>query len=134
MTGRRRTRARTATSLRGAWRLNLCLVVAVALVAAAIARTGVDWLLAFLGSINVVTLGVYGWDKWSARRQWRRVPEVTLHVLSFAGGSPAALFAQQAFRHKTRKQSFQVIFWVLVVLQTAVILWLVWGRSPSPGA
>jgi uncharacterized membrane protein YsdA (DUF1294 family) len=33
--------------------------------------------------------------------------------------------AQQAFRHKSRKVSFQVEFWIAVAINVAVLAWLV---------
>jgi uncharacterized membrane protein YsdA (DUF1294 family) len=51
----------------------------------------------------------------SLTRQWR-TPERTLHLLELLGGWPGGLVAQQVFRHKTRKLSYQVIFWSIVAL------------------
>ncbi|WP_229508090.1 DUF1294 domain-containing protein [Massilia sp. Dwa41.01b] len=54
-----------------------------------------------------------------------------MHVLGLLGGWPAALVAQQMFRHKTRKQSFRRAFRITVVLNCAVLAWLVshWGLA-----
>ncbi|WP_147463771.1 DUF1294 domain-containing protein, partial [Pseudomonas amygdali] len=40
------------------------------------------------------------------------------------GGWPGALLAQQVFRHKTRKVSFQIVFWLIVLAHQ--VLWLDW--------
>jgi len=61
--------------------------------------------------LSVVTLLVYGWDKTSAEGGHRRVSESTLNTLALMGGWPGALIAQQGFRHKNRKASFQTVFW-----------------------
>ena len=61
----------------------------------------------------------YGMDKSAARRQLRRTPERTLHALGLAGGWPGALIAQSLFRHKTRKQPFQAVFWTTSALNCA---------------
>ena len=58
----------------------------------------------------------------AALKQRWRTPETTLHLFELAGGWPGALLAQQAFRHKTRKPSYQVAFWLIVVLHQA--LWI----------
>jgi uncharacterized membrane protein YsdA (DUF1294 family) len=83
---------------------------------------------AFLGSwlvaINVWALFYYGADKFQARRQGRRVPEPVLHSLAVAGGSPGAYVAMKVFRHKTLKGEFRLVFWFIVILQTALVLWL----------
>ena len=49
-------------------------------------------------------------------------PEVRLHLFELLGGWPGALVAQQAFRHKTRKLSFQLVFWGIVLLHQ--LFWL----------
>ena len=41
---------------------------------------------------------------------------------SAGGGRARALIAQQVFRHKTRKVSYQVLFWVIVLLHE--VFWL----------
>jgi uncharacterized membrane protein YsdA (DUF1294 family) len=40
-----------------------------------------------------------------------------LLLAGFLGGSPGAFWAQRTFRHKTKKQPFQLIFWALVLVQ-----------------
>ncbi len=52
-----------------------------------------------------------------------------LHLLELLGGWPGAFLAQQVFRHKTRKLSFQLVFWGIVLLhQLFWIDWLSGGR------
>jgi uncharacterized membrane protein YsdA (DUF1294 family) len=51
-----------------------------------------------------------------------RVPEWILHWLSISGGSLGAAFAQQFFRHKTKKKSFQVVYLRIVLIQIAVLI------------
>jgi uncharacterized membrane protein YsdA (DUF1294 family)/cold shock CspA family protein len=66
----------------------------------------------------------YGWDKLAARRDWQRTPENTLHLIDLACGWPGALLAQQLFRHKSSKRPFRFWFWVTVVINTAVLGYL----------
>jgi uncharacterized membrane protein YsdA (DUF1294 family) len=74
---------------------------------------------------SLVAFVTYGVDKDAAQRGARRVPENTLHMLALLGGWPGAFAAQQMFRHKTRKLSFQIVFWFTVALNcTAVVLLL----------
>lgn len=78
----------------------------------------------YLGSVLVMSLVcfvVYGWDKRSAAKGSRRVPEQKLHLLGLLGGWPGALLAQRYFRHKTQKLSFLFVFWGIVVLHIAVV-------------
>ncbi|QUY49906.1 DUF1294 domain-containing protein [Serratia plymuthica] len=84
------------------------------------------WLLA-----NLLTLLVYGADKFAARKGWQRVPESTLLVFGLVGGWIGAIVAQQLFRHKTQKQPFKTWFILSVVVNlvaTLGIWYWVYGR------
>jgi uncharacterized membrane protein YsdA (DUF1294 family) len=71
---------------------------------------------------SLVAFVTYGVDKDAAQRGARRVPENTLHMLALIGGWPGAFAAQQMFRHKTRKVSFQIVFWFTVALNCAAVV------------
>lgn len=76
---------------------------------------------AYIATINIVGFTMYGLDKFLAKRSWLRVPESLLHILAFAGATPAAIAAQQLFWHKTTKRSFQVMFWLIALVQVALV-------------
>ena len=64
---------------------------------------------------------VYALDKSAARSGQWRTQESTLHLIGLAGGWPGALAAQRLLRHKSRKQSFQIVFWVTVILNCCAL-------------
>lgn len=68
------------------------------------------------GAVSLLTFLLYWHDKRRARAEGRRIPENVLHALELAGGWPGALLAQQLLRHKTRKVSYQTLFWLIVAL------------------
>ncbi|MGV8894582.1 MAG: DUF1294 domain-containing protein [Burkholderiaceae bacterium] len=72
---------------------------------------------------SVITFLAYAFDKIAARKNQWRTREDTLHILAFIGGWPGALAAQRLLRHKSRKQSFQTIYWVTVVLNCGALSW-----------
>lgn len=75
--------------------------------------------LTYLGLVivaSVASFAAYGLDKRRAATGGRRVPEQTLHLVDFLGGWPGGLAARRHFRHKTRKLSFRVAFWLIVSL------------------
>lgn len=78
----------------------------------------------YLLGINGVTFLTYGWDKWAAKREARRVPERSLHWLAIAGGTLGAYLGQQTFRHKTSKASFRTRFYVILALQAIGVMGL----------
>ena len=69
----------------------------------------------------------YGFDKRQANNGGRRVPERTLHMMGFLGGWPGALVGRRRFRHKTRKVSFRVVFWLVVGLHICVVTVVVYA-------
>ena len=71
--------------------------------------------LTYFTLISAVTLWLYRTDKIKSKKKAWRTPESTLHLLSLFGGWPAAFLSQQLFRHKTRKISFQLIYWLTVL-------------------
>lgn len=74
--------------------------------------------------MSLLTYGFYVRDKAAAVSGEWRVPEKTLHSLALFGGWPGALVAQARVRHKTRKLSFQLAFWLTVVLNGLALAWL----------
>jgi uncharacterized membrane protein YsdA (DUF1294 family) len=74
---------------------------------------------------SAVTIVVYALDKNAAMNGRWRTRESTLHWFALAGGWPGAWIAQRLFRHKTRKGSFIVVFWLSVMLNLAALAWVV---------
>lgn len=128
---RRQPRAAAAGSVRN---LPAKLILLIMLLALPIAGTvqvlllGSIWPLAGYLVISLLTFLMYWSDKQKAMKGAWRTPESTLHLAELAGGWPGALVAQQLLRHKTRKASYQVTFWLIVALhQLFWIDWLVLG-------
>ena len=72
--------------------------------------SGLSFWWGVLASVNIVTFGLYGFDKRQARCERYRIPEAMLHWAAMIGGSPGAALGQIAFRHKTRKLKFRIVF------------------------
>ena len=84
------------------------------------------WAAALYLCASAVTFAVYAADKWAARRQARRTPERTLHLLALGGGWPGAWLAQRLLRHKSSKGAFLRWFWCTVALNLAFLAMLCW--------
>lgn len=87
--------------------------------AGSLLRLGAMLPLAIYAVASLLTFVLYWRDKHSALKDRWRTPETTLHFFELVGGWPGALVAQQVFRHKTRKLSYQLAFWLIVVLHQA---------------
>lgn len=80
-------------------------------------------LILYLLAINALTFFLYWQDKRAARRGGvMRTPEYVLLLAGFMGGTLMAIAAQQKLRHKTRKASFQIKFWLLTAIQVVLLV------------
>ncbi|WP_330999436.1 DUF1294 domain-containing protein [Sphingomonas sp. IC-56] len=77
--------------------------------------------------VNLWTLLSFRDDKQRAVRGDRRILEKTLLWLALIGGTPAAFFARQRFRHKTRKEPFSTYLQLIAMVQVGVIGGLGWS-------
>lgn len=75
--------------------------------------------LAVYIGLSLLAFLAYAVDKSAAINGRWRTPEMTLHLLSLAGGWPGALVAQQLLRHKSSKPSFVAVFWLTVFANIA---------------
>jgi len=74
--------------------------------------------------VSLITLLAYLKDKSAAKNGEWRTSESTLHLLALLGGWPGALSAQALFRHKSKKTSFRVVFFVTVILNLMLLAWI----------
>jgi len=81
-------------------------------------------ILAVYIGLSVLTYFIYAVDKSAARKGTWRTQESTLHLFSLAGGWPGALIAQQKLRHKSKKDEFRFVFWITVILNCGIFIWL----------
>jgi uncharacterized membrane protein YsdA (DUF1294 family) len=94
----------------------------------------IPFAIAYLILVVVMSLTafvVYGIDKRRAGTTNRRIPENTLHLIAFLCGWPGAWLAQRQFRHKTRKLSFQIVFWIVIALHLVAVTATGWSIAQS---
>jgi uncharacterized membrane protein YsdA (DUF1294 family) len=86
--------------------------------ALALQRLGADfrWVGAWAFFLGALTYWAYQVDKRRAEEGLWRVPEAHLHLLEVLGGWPGAFLAQRRLRHKCSKRSYQVAFWMIVLV------------------
>lgn len=73
---------------------------------------------------SLVSFLLYGADKLFAKQHKRRIPEATLLLFTFLGGSLGAALAMVVFRHKIAKKSFLLKIGVVFLLQTCLFFLL----------
>ena len=87
-----------------------------------------EMFLSLLAGLNISTFLIMLIDKIQATQAGRRLSERSLYLMTFFGGSIGMICAMYVLRHKSRKESFQLIIWLLVLIQFLVLLFL---YSPS---
>ncbi|WP_339463095.1 DUF1294 domain-containing protein [Pseudomonas sp. EA_105y_Pfl2_R69] len=83
-------------------------------------QSGFVWVLAAYPLASLISFVQYWQDKSSAQAGRWRTPENVLHLVELLGGWPGALVAQQCFRHKTRKLSYQLVVWLIIAAHQLV--------------
>lgn len=78
--------------------------------------------------LSILTLLLYGIDKWRAKRRLWRIRESTLLGLGFLGGAVGALLGMELFRHKTKHWYFWAANLFGLLWQAALAFYLV-GRG-----
>lgn len=84
-------------------------------------------ILLYIAIVSAITFAFYGYDKAQARRHGSRIPEAMLLGLGAIGGSIGGFLGQRVFRHKTKKLSFLVPFWLIVAGQLYLLM-----AAPAP--
>lgn len=74
--------------------------------------------------INVITLLMYGIDKWKAKHGKWRIPEATLLIMAAVGGSIGAWTGIKLFHHKTLHKKFKYGVPAILILQLAIIVFI----------
>lgn len=72
--------------------------------------------------LNLFSFILYGMDKYKAIRDKWRIPEQILLIFSFLGPIGAWL-GMQHFRHKTRKQIFELLVPLFIAAHILLALW-----------
>lgn len=75
-------------------------------------------------AMSLITFALYADDKFRAQQGNWRTSEETLHLCELAGGWLGGFIAQRKLHHKSRKESYQTVFWGIVI--THHIFWLGW--------
>lgn len=85
-------------------------------------------LVAIYAVMSVISAALYFDDKRLAKTGGWRTSEVRLHAIDLACGIIGGLLAQEIFRHKTAKQPFVALTWLIAAVHGLWLVGLVSGR------
>ena len=74
--------------------------------------------------INVITLMIYGIDKWKAKHSKWRIPEAILLIMAAVGGSIGAWTGIKLFHHKTLHKKFKYGVPAIFLIQLGIVVFI----------
>lgn len=80
-----------------------------------------EYVIYILIGINLLTYLIFGIDKVKAKNNSWRIPEKTLFILTFLGGSIGAVIGMIQFHHKTKKSEFKSVIYLIILIQIALL-------------
>ena len=84
-------------------------------------------LTAYVVIVNLVGFALMGIDKYKAIKRGFRIPEATLFTVAIIGGSIGSIIGMFFFRHKTRHWYFVYGMPVILILQIALLVYIING-------
>ena len=85
------------------------------------------WVGIYLGVVNIIGFSMMGIDKNRARRKAWRIPEAQFFLFALIGGSIGTTVGMYVFRHKTKHWYFAVGMPVILAVQIALVIALIWS-------
>ena len=83
------------------------------------------YILLYLLLINAVGFLLMLVDKFKAKKNLWRIPEATLMTVAALGGSIGSLLGMYTVRHKTKHIKFTVGIPAILILQIALVLFII---------
>ena len=80
--------------------------------------------LIYFGGISLVTAVITALDKYKAKKGKWRIPEATLFILAFLGGSVSEYTVMRLIRHKTKHKRFMLGLPVIILLQLILVFFI----------
>lgn len=79
-------------------------------------------LLLYLALSNLLSLSLFGIDKWKAKHTKWRISEKTLLLVAAIGGSIGAWVGMKLWHHKTQHKKFKYGVPLIFIIQLAALL------------
>lgn len=84
-----------------------------------------EFMSIYLVSINLISFLTMYIDKKKAQKGKWRISEWTLFMLVILGGGIGGIAGMKVFRHKTKKAKFYIGFPAIIILQIALVIWII---------
>lgn len=84
---------------------------------------GLKNLIIYFLIINLIGFLSMGIDKLKAKKNWWRIPEGTLLMITILGGGVGSILGMYTFRHKTKKLKFTVGMPTILISEIALIIY-----------
>ena len=85
------------------------------------------WIGSFVVIVNLLGFIIMGIDKARAKKHSWRISEFTLFFIALIGGSLGSIIGMYTFRHKTKHKYFTLGMPAILIIQIALILFLVYS-------
>ncbi|MBC9866460.1 MAG: DUF1294 domain-containing protein [Opitutae bacterium] len=72
--------------------------------------------------ISILTLMLFGLDKFLAKAKWKRIPERWFHTLALLGGFPGGFVGIWLFEHKSQNQKFRYVLIASLILHAILLV------------
>lgn len=79
-------------------------------------------IIVYVFLLNIISFGIYGYDKHCAVINKWRVSESVLLAIAAGGGSLGAMLAMYGFHHKTNHKMFQVCIPLFLTLHILLLI------------
>jgi uncharacterized membrane protein YsdA (DUF1294 family) len=77
----------------------------------------------YLIILNLLSGIIFAYDKHAAIKNYRRIPELTLHILEIAGGVFSVILLMYIIHHKNRKIRYYGVTWVVMMWWVSVLIY-----------
>lgn len=79
--------------------------------------------------MSLVSFILFFIDKKRSTSDGWRIKEYYLHLVELLGGWPGALLGQKFIRHKTKKTSYKIVLWLIILVHATLWGYFIYGLS-----
>lgn len=96
-----------------------------------LSNTVTNYIYIYVTTLSTISFFLFGIDKYKAIKYTKdngnRISEKTLFLWSFLGGTIGSILGMILFRHKIKKGSFLIKFFIVTLVQVEIIYFVIKG-------